>query len=64
MNRIVLVVHGRHYSYEVVDKSGFFPSYGLRRSDGKYLGTYSERGRAIRRAYEEAGPDAREGRPA
>lgn len=53
-------VHGKYNTYEVVKNSGTWSTKYEVHKDGKYLSAFSSRADAVRRAHEEAGPDAYE----
>lgn len=61
--KLVTRLHGRYYTIEIYKSEGWFSSdYYVRRSDGKSLGVYKDRDRAVKAAYKAAGPNAVESR--
>jgi len=58
--KIIAKVHGKHYTYNVVENSGVWSTKYDVYKDDKYLCTYKYRSDAVARAHKEAGPGAYE----
>ena len=58
--KVVAKVHGKYYTFKVVEKSGVWSTKYYVYRDDKYLYTFKYRADAVARAHKEAGPGAYE----